>query len=158
MKGLMIVGLLAAIGITAVAGQANAASRYCLNHPSDPDCYDQLYGNGPDYNGDYPRDPNRDYPRDPNFDGPGYDQGYGDQWNGRGVGDSQFKHPRPPYGDYRPVSRCERIGFELRRRGYRYVRPIDCSGSNFKYEAFRYGQSYTIKVKSNGRIIYEIAN
>jgi len=45
----------------------------------------------------------------------------------------------------------------LKRFGYRYVRPLDCSGSSYKFEAFRGYQRFILKVRaSDGRIIYAI--
>jgi hypothetical protein len=62
--------------------------------------------------------------------------------------------PRPAY---QPVSRCAFLGQNLKRFGYRYVRPLDCSGSSYKFEVFRGYQRFILKVRaSDGRIIYAI--
>jgi hypothetical protein len=137
MKHFLIAGLLAAIGAVALVGPAHAASRYCIYNPDDPDCYDQG-----GYDDGYPPPPPP--PRHQYYGDDQYDQG----------DDSFYQEPRPRY---QPVSRCTSVGQRLRRYGYRHIRPIDCGGKNYKYEAFRGYQRFIVKVKaSSGRIIYEI--
>jgi hypothetical protein len=160
MKHLLIAGLLAAIGAVALVGPAHAAGKYCISHPDDPDCYDQ----GGNTDNGYPQPPQRHHSHDngQNDQGDqgddGYDQGdngYDQGGDGYNQGGDGF-NPRHRPGD-RLVSRCAAIGQSLRRYGYRHIRPLDCGGSNFKYEAFRGYQRFIVKMKSsNGRILYEI--
>ena len=142
MKHFLIAGLLAAIGAVALVGPAHAASKYCLYNPDDPDCYDQ----GGYNDGGYPPPP----PPPPRHHFYGDDQYNQDDQEDDGF----YQEPRPRF---RPVSRCDAVGQSLRRYGYRHIRPVDCGGVNFKYEAFRGHKRFIVKVKaSNGRVIYEI--
>ena len=145
MKHFLIAGLLAAIGAVALVGPAHAASKYCFYHPDDPDCYSQ---GGQDGGGDYPP------PSHHHNNGNGQ-YNPDDQYNQDDQEDDGFyQEPRPRF---RPVSRCDAVGQSLRRYGYRHIRPVDCGGTNFKYEAFRGNKRFIVKVKaSNGRVIYEI--
>ena len=144
MKHFLIAGLLAAIGAVALVGPAHASS-YCFYNPDDPDCYDQG-GNG---DGGYTPPP----PPPPRYHFYGDDQG--DQYNQDDQGgDGYYQQQRPRY---QLVSRCAAVGQSLRRYGYRHIRPLDCGGKNFKYEAFRGYQRFIVKVKaSNGRVLYVI--
>ena len=147
MKHFLIVGLIAAIGAVALVGTAHAGSKYCYYNPDDPDCYNQGgYDDGGDPFPPPPPPPRRRPPPPPQF--------YGDDQYDQGD-DGFYTRPRP-----RPVvSRCTSVGQTLRRYGYRHIRPVECGGKNYKYEAFRGYQRYLVKVKaSSGRIIYEILN
>jgi hypothetical protein len=140
MKHFLIAGLLVAIGAVALVGPAHAASKYCIYNPDDPDCY----GQGGYDDGGYPPPPPPPPQRHRFYGDDQYDQG----------DDGFYQEPRPRY---QPVSRCTSVGQSLRRYGYRRIRPIDCGGKNYKYEAFRGYQRFIVKVKArSGRIIYEI--
>jgi hypothetical protein len=156
MKHFLIAGLLAAIGAVALVGPAHAASKYCFYHPDDPDCSSQ---GGQDGGGDYPppshhhNNGNGQYNPDDQYnqDDQG-DQGY--QGNQGYQGDQGYQDQGP---GYQPVSRCEALGQGLRRYGYRHIRPLNCHGRFFGYEAFRGYHRFIVKVKANsGRIVSEI--
>jgi hypothetical protein len=140
MKHFLIVGLLAAIGAVALAGTSHAASRYCYYNPDDPDCFDQG-----GYDPVPPPPPPRIY--QPDYGNDQYDDGYDEQY-------APPPRPRPPVYQ---ASRCERVGQSLRRYGYRNIRPLNCGGKNYKFEAFRGGGRFFVKVRaSSGRIVYQI--
>jgi hypothetical protein len=145
MKHFLIAFLIAAISTVALVSSAHAASRYCYYNPDDPDCYNQGgYDDGEDDPVPLPPPPR------PRYD----DNDYGNDDGGY-----EPPQPRRPRPVARPVSRCETIAVNLQRSGYRRVRPLDCSGANYKFEAFRRGGRYILKIKSsNGRIVYEIRN
>lgn len=148
MKHFLIAFLLAAIGTVAFVGTAHAASRYCYYNPDDPDCYNQ---GGYDDGQDDPFPPPPPPPRRPTYDD-NTDYGTDD-------GSYDPPPPRRPRPVARPVSRCETIAVNLQRSGYRRVRPLDCTGPNYRFQAFRGGSRYILKIKSsNGRIVYEIRN
>jgi hypothetical protein len=130
MKFLLIAGLLAAFGSVAFASHSVAGNRYCSYYPEDPNCYEALYGQGGVYH-----EPHADTA----------DQEFED-------GNFYFEPALEPL-----VSSCEGVGRELRKFGYRNVRPVECGGSNYKYVAYLGYQRYLLKVNSrNGAIVYEI--
>jgi hypothetical protein len=133
MKHFIIAALLAAIGTVALVGNAHAASKYCKYNPDDPACYDQ---------GGYGDDDGYGQPQ------PLYDDNQGME------DDGYYQEQRPKF---RPVNRCAAIGQSLRRFGYRQIRPLDCSGKNLRFEAFRGYKRYILRVRaSDGRIIFAV--
>jgi hypothetical protein len=127
MKKILIAGLFAAIGTFIMMSQASAASRYCFANPDDPDCFEPGYVNGDFYS------PDSSY------------EGDGTYLRRRPVVDSHYAAP--------PRNSCKGLTKVLRRSGFKLPYPIDCSGRNYTYVAFRDGQRLKLIVaSSNGRI------
>ena len=139
-KQFMVVGLLAAIGAVVFAGPSHAGNRYCTYYPEDPNCYDALYGReASDQSSSY-QEPQR------GLDDEELDGAYG----------SNF-YQAPPRLQAQTVKSCQSVGRALRQFGYRYVRPVECDGRDYKFVAFLGYQRYLVKVNSrNGVIVYEI--
>ena len=182
MKRLLMGGLLAVTALMAASAEAGAQSRYCRHNPTDPACFDAggpppppgggYYppppppGGGyyppppPPDGGYYPPPPGGGYHPPPPPDGaymppPGRRPGPGPDYGGDyGSGGDRFG---PPPRFMRRMGSCQAVGMELRRYGYRDIRPVDCAGQNFKYRARRGFQTYLIKInRYSGRIYYSI--
>jgi hypothetical protein len=85
----------------------------------------------------------------------GFDAGYGYGYYDPPA--PRQHHPRPHYGDdygYDNGISCEQGRREVRYAGFRKVRPIDCNGRRYTYEARRGYNDYVIKVsRRTGDII-----
>jgi hypothetical protein len=128
MKRILVAGLFAAIGTLAMISQANATSRYCFANPDDPRCFEPGYADRDFFSPDNSYEDDGTYlrRRRPDFE-------------------SQYVAPRR--------NSCKSLTKVLRRSGFKLPYPIDCSGRNYTYVAFRDGQRLKLIVaSSNGRI------
>ncbi len=88
---------------------------------------------------------------DVHIGGPGYYGGHGHGHGRWGGGHGGWGNGHGGWG-HRRIS-CHRGKRIVRNHGYRFITPIDCSGSVYKYKASRGGSRYILKMKSrNGRI------
>jgi hypothetical protein len=127
MKRILVAGLFAAIGTLAMISQASAASRFCFANPDDPRCFEPGYADSDFFS------PDNSYEDD------------GTYLRRRPVVDSQYAA--------QPRNSCKGLTKVLRRSGFKLPYPIDCSGRNYTYVAFRDGQRLKLIVaSSNGRI------
>jgi hypothetical protein len=76
--------------------------------------------------------------------------GFGDAAFGYDGGPWDGGWHRPHYG-YR-IS-CGQGADVVRGRGFRGVRPVDCSAPVYEYRGWKYGQPYNIQVGMRGRVI-----